>query len=157
MSYDPSGSGPADTEKGTERKAAAPEAGLAREIRRRRKAAGLSQSELANAIGYSRQYVSRAERPTAGLASADLVRTIDVALGADGALAGLHTRLRDQRVARRRAGSADVVGEASAAIVAGPRGHRPEVPPAPVRPLPARERRGRWPALACPAPRAGPG
>ncbi|XVS61889.1 helix-turn-helix transcriptional regulator [Actinosynnema sp. CA-299493] len=40
---------------------------LAREIRNRRLAAGLSQPELAKLIGYTRQYVSLAERHRQGL------------------------------------------------------------------------------------------
>ncbi|MGH3866833.1 MAG: helix-turn-helix transcriptional regulator [Pseudonocardiaceae bacterium] len=47
---------------------------LAREIRRRRKAVNMSQPELANQIGYTRQYVSLAERPGKNLPSQELVR-----------------------------------------------------------------------------------
>ncbi|MGH7511274.1 MAG: helix-turn-helix domain-containing protein, partial [Gemmatimonadales bacterium] len=43
---------------------------LAEEIRKRRKTAGLSHPQLAERIGYTRQYVSLAERPKKGLASA---------------------------------------------------------------------------------------
>lgn len=50
---------------------------LAEGIRKRRKAAGLSQPVLAALIGYTRQYVSLAERPKRGLASAQLVEAID--------------------------------------------------------------------------------
>jgi ribosome-binding protein aMBF1 (putative translation factor) len=46
---------------------------LAEEIRRRRLAADLSHAQLGAKIGYSRQYVSLAERPRKGLPSADLV------------------------------------------------------------------------------------
>lgn len=80
----------------------APEAVLAVEIRRRRDAAGLSQTELANRVGYSREYVSRAERPKKGLASAGLVRSLDTALGAGGALIALHGSAQRERVARRQ-------------------------------------------------------
>jgi hypothetical protein len=66
---------------------------LAVEIRRRRKLAGLSQGELAARVGYSRQYVSRAERPRNGLASAILVEAIDTVLHAGGALTGRGVRL----------------------------------------------------------------
>jgi len=61
---------------------------------------------LADLVGYSRQYVSRAERPSKGLASADLVGVIDAALAADGALVGLHASLNGQRLARRVRASA---------------------------------------------------
>ncbi len=72
---------------------------LAHEIRRLRKAAEKSHAELARAIGYTRQYLSLAERPGKGLPSAELVRAIDGALDADGALLAL----RDQAVAERQA------------------------------------------------------
>jgi transcriptional regulator with XRE-family HTH domain len=78
-----------------------PEAQLAREIRRRREAADLSYSELANIVGYSREYVSRAERPSKGLASSGLVAAIDVALQAGGALTALREHLQRQREHRR--------------------------------------------------------
>jgi DNA-binding XRE family transcriptional regulator len=74
---------------------------LAAEIRRRRKLAGLSHTELATRIGYSRQYISRAERPRRGPASADLVRAIDTALHAEGALTELHAHALAERQARR--------------------------------------------------------
>lgn len=83
--------------------AAAPEAALSREIRRRREIAGLSQNQLANLIGYSRQYVSRAERPSAGLTSSDLVRAIDTALSIGGELVALRESLQQQRANRRKA------------------------------------------------------
>ncbi|HEY2765276.1 MAG TPA: helix-turn-helix transcriptional regulator [Pseudonocardiaceae bacterium] len=70
---------------------------LAEEIRERRKAAGLSQPELAAAIGYTRQYVSLAERPKRGLPSAELVRAIDDALNAGGALAALREQAHTER------------------------------------------------------------
>jgi transcriptional regulator with XRE-family HTH domain len=78
-----------------------PEARLAHEIRRRREAAELSHSELANIVGYSREYVSRAERPSKGLASPGLVAAIDAALQAEGALVALRARLQRQREHRR--------------------------------------------------------
>ncbi|GAA1313664.1 helix-turn-helix transcriptional regulator [Saccharothrix xinjiangensis] len=65
---------------------------LAHEIRRLRTKAGLSQPQLARKIGYTRQYVSHAERADHNLPSAEIVRAIDHALGAGGAL----TTLRDQ-------------------------------------------------------------
>lgn len=79
-----------------------PEAALACEIRLAREAAGLTQGQLANAVGFSREYVSRAERPSKGLASRELVEAIDAALGAGGALVMLRARLHEQRLARRR-------------------------------------------------------
>ncbi len=72
---------------------------LAAEIRTRRKAAGLSQPELAGLIGYTRQYVSLAERPKRGDPSAELVSAIDGALGAEGVL----TALRGQADAAHKA------------------------------------------------------
>jgi hypothetical protein len=90
---------------------APPEAGLASQIRRLRSAAGLSEAGLANLVGYSREYASRAERPTKGLASAELIRVIDSALHADGALIAHRARFRLQVLAavvlagRERAGA----------------------------------------------------
>lgn len=83
-----------------------PEAAVAFEIRRRREAAGLSQAELANRVGYSREYVSRAERPTRGLASAELARSLDAALDAGGALIALRGSAVHARLARRSPGVA---------------------------------------------------
>ncbi|MGH3698402.1 MAG: helix-turn-helix domain-containing protein [Pseudonocardiaceae bacterium] len=74
---------------------------LAEEIRRLRKAAGLSQPRLAALIGYTRQYVSLAERPKRGLLSAELVTAIDDALGAGGALVVLRQQADAERKARR--------------------------------------------------------
>jgi transcriptional regulator with XRE-family HTH domain len=79
-----------------------PEARLAHEIRSAREAAGLTQGQLANRVGFSREYVSRAERPSKGLASRELVEAIDAALGVRGALVTLRSRLHAQRLARRR-------------------------------------------------------
>ncbi len=79
-----------------------PEAALAREIRVAREAAGLTQAALANRVGFSREYVSCAERASKGLASHELVAAIDAALGAEGVLVALRTRLHAQRVDRRR-------------------------------------------------------
>jgi transcriptional regulator with XRE-family HTH domain len=78
---------------------------LAGEIRRLRKAAGLSQPQLAALIGYTRQYVSLAERPNRGLPSAELVRAIDDALRAGGALATLRQQADTERKACRPATS----------------------------------------------------
>jgi len=54
-------------------------------IKRYRVAAGVSQTELANMVGYTREYVSRAERLSKGVPSAGLIEAIDRALGAGGA------------------------------------------------------------------------
>lgn len=72
---------------------------LAEEVRRLCKAAGLSQPRLAALIGYTRQYVSLAERPNKGLPSAELVKAIDDALKAGGVL----ETLRQQADAERKA------------------------------------------------------
>ncbi|WP_033442428.1 helix-turn-helix transcriptional regulator [Saccharothrix sp. NRRL B-16314] len=71
---------------------------LADEIKRRRNAAGLSQPQLAQRIGYTRQYVSLAERPGHNLPSLEVVKAIDEALGADGHLIAL----REQGKAEQR-------------------------------------------------------
>ena len=53
-------------------------------------------------IGYSRQYVSRVERASAGLPSANLVRQIDHALQASGGLIHLHQQAAAEQAARRQ-------------------------------------------------------
>ncbi|WP_214406248.1 helix-turn-helix domain-containing protein [Pseudonocardia lacus] len=80
----------------------ASEAHLAREIRRAREAAGLSQAQLAVAVGYTREYVSRAEQASKGLVSANLVECIDQVLRADGMLVELHRQVKLERAKRRR-------------------------------------------------------
>lgn len=81
---------------------------LAQEIRRLRKEAGLSQSELATRIGYSPQYVSLAERASKGLPSAAVVHAMDNALDADGSLIALSDQARaEQRARRNVAGNTD--------------------------------------------------
>lgn len=84
---------------------------LIHEIRRLRKQAGLSQPQLARMIGYTRQYVSLAERVDHNLPSADLVKAIDNALNAGGALIELREKstveqrlLREQSTVRRASG-----------------------------------------------------
>ncbi|XVS67763.1 helix-turn-helix transcriptional regulator [Actinosynnema sp. CA-299493] len=62
---------------------------LAHEIRRRRIQAGLSQPQLATKIGYTRQYVSLAERLDHNLPSVDLVKALDHVLDANGSLIAL--------------------------------------------------------------------
>ncbi|MGM1058461.1 helix-turn-helix transcriptional regulator [Saccharothrix sp. Mg75] len=74
---------------------------LAHEIRRRRTAAGLSQPQLAQRIGYTRQYVSLAERPDHNLPSAEIVKAIDGALGTDGALIALREQGKHEQNQRR--------------------------------------------------------
>lgn len=100
---------------------------LAEDIRKRRKAAGLSQPRLAERIGYTPQYVSLAERPNRGLPSDALVQALDHALGADGALVAL----RDQAGAARKACRP---GSSSSTMTkdANPTGPGPGQPPAPL-------------------------
>ena len=76
---------------------------LAEEIRTRRQAAGLSQPRLAARIGYTKQYVSLAERPQRGLPSASLVQAIDNALDAGGVLVTLQEQADAARKACRSA------------------------------------------------------
>ncbi len=82
---------------------------LAEEIRRCRHAADLSHAQLAAQIGYSRQYVSLAERPRKGLPSADLVRALDQALSTDGALLALRGKAEAARQTRRRSRTSALV------------------------------------------------
>lgn len=79
------------------------EATLAGLIRRYREAAGLSQARLAGRVGYTRQYVSRAEQVSKGLPSTGLVAAIDREVGAVGALVAAHAATRRHRLARRAA------------------------------------------------------
>lgn len=89
---------------------------LAEEIRRRRKAAGFSHAELAARVGYSREYVRRAESPVKGLPSADLVHALDRALGADGALLILREQAEAARRARRGSHPGALMTRVSASI-----------------------------------------
>jgi transcriptional regulator with XRE-family HTH domain len=75
---------------------------LAREIRRLRKATGLSHAQLASKIGYTRQYVSMAERLGKGLPAEPLVQAIDEALDANGSLTKLRHQARAESEALRR-------------------------------------------------------
>ncbi|MGB3437624.1 MAG: transcriptional regulator [Actinophytocola sp.] len=75
---------------------------LAHEIRRLRNAAGLSQPQLAEAVGYTRQYVSLAERAGKNLPSRDLVSALDKALQAGGALLKLREQAKVDQLAWRR-------------------------------------------------------
>jgi transcriptional regulator with XRE-family HTH domain len=74
---------------------------LAAEIRRWRQAAGFSEAHLAGVIGFTRQYISFAERPRRGLPSAALVKAIDDAVGAGGALVALRQQAYDEWQASR--------------------------------------------------------
>ncbi|MDR6592476.1 helix-turn-helix transcriptional regulator [Saccharothrix longispora] len=78
-------------------------ASLASEIKRRRVEAGLSQPQLARRIGYTRQYVSYAERVRANLPSLEIVRAIDSALEAGGVLVALRGRAKEEQNRVRRA------------------------------------------------------
>jgi transcriptional regulator with XRE-family HTH domain len=75
-------------------------ADLTRAIRRRRKDAGLSQPQLAKLIGYTRQYVSLAERIGQNLPSQELVQALDAALNAEGALFALRNQAKAEQRAR---------------------------------------------------------
>ncbi|MEV6067609.1 helix-turn-helix transcriptional regulator [Nocardia sp. NPDC052001] len=74
---------------------------LAREIKRFRREAGISQRVLASKIGYSRQYVTLTEWENSSLPSREIVAAIDGALGAAGALVTLRAHADDDRQARR--------------------------------------------------------
>lgn len=89
---------------------------LAEEIRRRRKAADLSHSQLAVKAGYSREYVRRAESSRKGLPSVDLVRALDHALGNDGTLLALREQAEAARRARRRSRAGSLVAGISVSV-----------------------------------------
>jgi hypothetical protein len=74
---------------------------LAVEIRRRRRAADLSQRELARLCGYTREYISMAERHGTNIPSRELVRALDSALDAGGTLVTLRSHAADEQRARR--------------------------------------------------------
>ncbi|WP_066066338.1 helix-turn-helix transcriptional regulator [Frankia sp. EI5c] len=69
-------------------------------IVRRRKAAGLSQAQLANRVRYQPSYLSKAERGLLGVPSQSLVAAIDTELNAGGTLVELrrHAWLEDKGV-----------------------------------------------------------
>lgn len=75
---------------------------LAQEIKRLRKAADLSQPELAGMIGYTRQYVSMAERAGKNIPSQELIKALDKALAADGALITLRQCAKAEQAALRQ-------------------------------------------------------
>lgn len=95
---------------------------LVEEIRRRRKEANLSHAQLAGQIGYSRQYISLAERATKGLPSAELVNALDSTLGAEGALIALRQQAVAARFARRRRRTHTVVPASLRALPGVPSG-----------------------------------
>ncbi|MDQ2709148.1 MAG: helix-turn-helix domain-containing protein [Actinomycetota bacterium] len=99
---------------------------LARDIRRYRAAAGLSQPQLAGKIGYTRQYVSLAERPGKNLPSRELVTALDAALEADGALLARREQAKAEQQVLRRGVTADVAAPSLANRVSG--GSRPTTP-----------------------------
>ncbi|MFE5564733.1 helix-turn-helix domain-containing protein [Amycolatopsis japonica] len=76
---------------------------LAGEIKRLRGAAGLSQSGLGERVGYTRNYVSMAERVGGNLPSQNLVEALDQALGAAGRLCALWREAKEEQQNRRRA------------------------------------------------------
>ncbi|WP_158660811.1 helix-turn-helix transcriptional regulator [Nocardia seriolae] len=75
---------------------------LAREIKRLRKEADISQRALASMIGYSRQYVTMTEWEDSNLPSPEVIAAIDNALEANGALVALRAQADGDRQARRR-------------------------------------------------------
>ncbi|WP_309114748.1 helix-turn-helix transcriptional regulator [Saccharothrix sp.] len=81
----------------------------------------VSQARLAARIGYTRQYVSMAERESHNLPSRELVGAIDDALSGGGRLLVLYEEARrEQRRLRRRGRVAGPSGEVSAGPVTRP-------------------------------------
>ncbi|MGY6651376.1 helix-turn-helix domain-containing protein [Amycolatopsis sp. TRM77291] len=78
------------------------QARLAGEIKRLRGAADLSQSGLGERVGYTRNYVSMAERAGGNLPSQNLVEALDQALGAAGRLCALWREAKEEQQVRRR-------------------------------------------------------
>ncbi len=74
---------------------------VARELRRHRERAGLSQIRLARLVGYSRTYIWACEKPGTTLVSEEVVKRIDDVLNAGGALIALRARAHTDHVARR--------------------------------------------------------
>lgn len=92
---------------------------LAAQIRQLRRAAQLSQPQLAQRIGYTRQYVSLAERPGANLPSHELVVALDNALNANGTLVALRAQARaEQRSLRNAAVSSPAASIAGGGAIA---------------------------------------
>ncbi|TLG13920.1 helix-turn-helix transcriptional regulator [Nocardia cyriacigeorgica] len=103
-----------DREAGNEPRQSA--ARLSSEIKRRRELAGLSQPQLASLIGYTRQYVSHAER-NKNLPSAELIHALETALNAGGELFKLWREAKADQVSRRDPGDG---GEGFQDLVAEP-------------------------------------
>jgi len=93
---------------------------LRQEIKRTRGLAQMSQPALAARIGYSRQYVSHAER-SGTLPSYDLIRAIDTALATEGRLVTLWREADAQRRAVRAARTVTpLVDDALIGLVSSP-------------------------------------
>ncbi|WP_410630932.1 helix-turn-helix transcriptional regulator [Amycolatopsis sp. cmx-4-83] len=75
---------------------------LAAEIRQIRGAADLSQAALARRIGYTRNYVSMAERAGQNLPSHELIEALERGLNAGGALRRLWRAAKEEQAALRR-------------------------------------------------------
>jgi transcriptional regulator with XRE-family HTH domain len=84
---------------------------LAAAIRQRRTDAKLSQSSLAERIGYTRQYVSYAENPRRNVPSLELIRNLDGYFGAGGELLLLHKEVLAEQRARRVAAGGIAEGQ----------------------------------------------
>lgn len=82
---------------------------LAGEIKRLRSVADLSQASLGERVGYTRNYVSMAERVGGNLPSQNLVEALDQDLGAAGQLCALWREAKKEQQARRRLGRATVL------------------------------------------------
>ncbi len=89
---------------------------LAGEIRRLRNAADLSQSGLGERVGYTRNYVSMAERVGGNLPSQNLVEALDQALGATGQLCALWREAKKEQQARRRQGRVAALARSSSPL-----------------------------------------
>ncbi|WP_322768973.1 helix-turn-helix transcriptional regulator [Frankia sp. Cr1] len=94
---------------------------LGAEIRRLREAAGLSQEELSDQLGYAagRNYVSRIENGR-DLASEEWTRAVDQQLGANGSLVALRFEVWRTDQLRRIEEKATVLGVDSAVALAAP-------------------------------------
>ncbi|MBE1575443.1 helix-turn-helix domain-containing protein [Amycolatopsis roodepoortensis] len=92
------------------------QARLAGEIKRLRGAADLSQSGLGERVGYTRNYVSMAERAGGNLPSQNLVEALDQALGAAGWLCALWREAKEEQQVRRRTGRVTVLTSSSEGV-----------------------------------------
>lgn len=75
---------------------------LAKEIRRLRLKSSKSDADVATDIGYSRQYVSMAQKVGKSLPSKELVNALDNALGAGGLLVALREMARSEQLELRQ-------------------------------------------------------